>query len=125
MAGYKNDNHNAWFGFQVLPSDRLEVFATTTINSATASIEGFSYDPGPLTSSLAGLDYALHSETMAGYSNLEFLRIGQTAGFHYRLTRNLMATGALDYAKYDDEEPYIVDATGRRFNLYAGLSWVF
>lgn len=125
MAGYENDNHNAWFGLQVLPSDRLELFATTTINSASATIEGFSYNPGPLTSSLGGLDYVLHSQTMAGYSDLDFKRIGQTAGLHYRLTRSLMATGALDYAKYDDEEPYIVDVTGRRLSVYAGLSWVF
>ncbi|MCL4813450.1 MAG: hypothetical protein KJ061_13240 [Vicinamibacteraceae bacterium] len=125
MAGYENNNHNAWASVQIMPSDRLELFATTTINSASATIENFSYDAGSLTSSLNGLDFALHSQTMAGYSDLDFKRIGQTAGFHYRVTRNLMATGALDYARYDDDEPYLVDVTGRRLSVFGGLSWIF
>jgi hypothetical protein len=125
MAGYGLDNHSAWLGVQVFPHARLEVFATTTYNQGRASIRGFDYSAGPLAALLPGLDYELQSRTFAGFSNLDIRRIGQTAGFTWRVSDSLAVNAMADYSRYEDRDPWLYDATGRYFNVFAGVSWIF
>ncbi len=125
MAGYDLDNHNAWFGLQIFPSSRLEIFANTLYNRGNGAITDFGYDAGALTSTLVGLDYALQSQSFSGFSDLDMNRFDQVFGFNYRLTNELMLTAFGDYANYDDNEPWLYDATGKFFNFYAGVNWIF
>jgi hypothetical protein len=125
MAGYENDNHNAWVGLQVYPSSRLEVFANTLMNKGKATIAGFDYSAGSLAASMPGLDFPLHSQSMAGFSDLDISRFGQMVGFNYRLSNELVLNGMLDYSKYDDKQPFTFDASGKYLNFYAGVSWLF
>jgi hypothetical protein len=125
MADYKLDNHNAWLGLQVFPSARAEVFATTYYNRGTGSIDGFGYDAGTLTSQLPGLDYALQSSSFSGFSNLNIDRFSQIVGVNYRLTNELALSAFGEYSKYDDQDPWLYDSTGRYVNFFAGVNWLF
>jgi hypothetical protein len=125
MAGYENDVNNAWLAVQVFPTGRAEIFANTTFNAGTASITDFGYDAGALTGALFGLDYALHSSAMSGFSNLKIRELTQTFGLNYRMTNNLVLNTMVAFADYDDEEPWLYDSTGRYFNAFAGVSYIF
>jgi hypothetical protein len=125
MAGYETDTNNAWASVQVYPNSRLEIFANTAFNNGTGSITDFDYDAGALTGALFGLDYALQSASMSGFSNLKLNRLSQTVGFNYRMTGNLMLNTMFVYENYDDDEPWLYDATGSYVNFYAGVSWIF
>jgi hypothetical protein len=125
MAGYRLDNHSAWFGVQVFPHARLEIFANTMYNRGAATIRGFDYSAGPLAALMPGLDFEVQSRTFAGFSDLDVRRIGQTVGFTWRLSDNLAVTTLADYSRYDDREPWLYDATGRYLNVFAGVNWIF
>ena len=125
MAGHKNEINNAWLAVNVFPTPRLEIFSNTAFNDGRASITGFDYTAGALTGPLFGLDYPLHSSSMAGFSNLKIRRISETAGANYRVTNNLVVNGTLMFDDYNDNEPWLYDTTGRYLNFYAGISWIF
>lgn len=125
MAGYKSDTSNAWLAVQAYPTSRLEIFANTAVNTGSASITDFSYDAGALTGVLFGLDFPLQSASMSGFSNLKLNRVSQSVGVNYRMTKDLVLNTMLVYENYDDQEPWLFDATGRYVNVYAGISWIF
>lgn len=125
MAGYDDQTHNAWAGVQVYPSAGAEVFANFAWNRAEATITNFAYDGGPYAAQLVGLDYALQSAEMAGFSNLEFTRIGVNAGANVRVSAPLVINLSVDWGKYDDKDPYLVDTTGRYLQFFGGVTWLF
>lgn len=110
---------------QLFPTERLELFATTTFNRGTATISGLNYDPRTLGVTIAGLDFDLMNGSFADFSNLDVRRLMYSAGFTYRVNQNLLLNGALEYQDYRDDQPYLFDTTGRRVFTYAGVSWVF
>ncbi|MBP1606240.1 MAG: hypothetical protein H6Q08_1614 [Acidobacteria bacterium] len=125
MAGYEQHNHNAWVGVQVYPTSRTEVFANLLWNRADATIRDFGYDGGPYTAQLVGLDFPLHSASMAGFSDLDFGQVGLGGGVNVRMTDQLILNALLNYSKVDDKQPYIEDVTGSYFQFFGGVSWVF
>jgi hypothetical protein len=110
---------------QFFPTERLEVFASSTYNRGTATITGLNYDPGVLGVPIPGLDFNLMNASFADFSDLRIRQVVHTAGITYRLTSNLLLTGTAEYHDYRDSQPYVFDTTGRRVFTYAGLSWVF
>lgn len=125
MAGYDNRTTSAWAGVQVYPSARAEVYANLTWNRASASIRDFAYDGGEYAAQLVGLDFALHSATMASYSDLKFSRTGVNGGLSYRIGAPLVLNVGFDLGRYDDAQPFLFDATGRYVQAFAGLTWLF
>lgn len=110
---------------QIYPSERLELFASSTYNRGTATITGLDYDASRIGGPIPGLDFNLMNASFAGFSDLQIRQLIHTAGFTYRLTENLLLNGAIEYHDYHDGQPYLVDTTGRRVFTYAGVSWVF
>lgn len=125
MAGYDNANSTAWVGIQAYPTPRAEVFANLAWNVADATITDFAYDGGEYTAQLVGLDYALHSASMAGFSNLEFTRIGVNGGMNVRVSDPLILNLTVDYSKYDDKQPYLFRVTGSYLKFFGGVTFVF
>jgi hypothetical protein len=93
-------------------------------NSADATITGFAYQPDNVPA-IAGLDYDLHAESMAGFSDLGFSQLGLGIGANYRVTSQLVINGLVNYGRYDEDQPYIIDATGSFVQFFGGVSWVF
>jgi hypothetical protein len=125
MAGYDNTTSSAWGGVQAYPSARAEVFANLAWNRADATITNFAYDGGEYTAQLVGLDFALQSAAMSGFSNLSFTRIGVNGGMNFRVSDPLVVNVTVDYGKYDDKEPYLFNVTGRYLQFFGGVTWVF
>jgi hypothetical protein len=125
MAGYEDRTTSAWFGVQMFPSARAEVFANVAWNQARATITNFAYDGGPYAAQLVGLDYELQSATMASYSDLEFDRVGLNGGVNYRVTNPLALNVSFDFGKFDDKQPWLFSTTGRYFQMFAGVTWLF
>ncbi|MDP3720134.1 MAG: hypothetical protein Q8T13_20420 [Acidobacteriota bacterium] len=125
MAGYDNTSSSAWMGIQAYPTARAEVFANFAWNRAVATITDFAYDGGEYTAQMVGLDYPLHSATMASFSNLEFTRIGVNGGMNFRVSDPLVVNVTVDYSKYDDKEPYLFSVTGSHARVFGGVTWVF
>jgi len=125
MAGYDNTTHSAWMGVQAYPTSRAEVFANLAWNRADATITNFAYDGGPYAAQLVGLDYALQSAEMAGFSNLRFTRVGLNGGLNVRVSNPLVVNVTVDYSKYDDQDPYLFTVTGRYLQIFGGVTWLF
>ncbi len=125
MAGYDNTSSSAWMGIQAYPTPRAELFASLAWNRAAATITDFAYDGGEYTAQLVGLDYALHSQSMAGFSNLEFTRIGLNGGMNFRVSDPLIVNVTVDYSKYNDKEPYLFSVTGSYVRFFGGVTWAF
>jgi len=125
MAGYDNTSSSAWMGIQAYPTPRAEVFANFAWNRAAATITDFAYDGGEYTAQLVGLDYALHSQSMAGFSNLEFTSIGLNGGMNFRVSDPLIVNVTVDYSKYNDKEPYLFSVTGSYLRFFGGVTWAF
>ncbi len=94
-------------------------------NRGAGSIFGFSYDPSTLIAQPTGLDYQLMSSAFSSFSDLRIRRLMHTAGFNYRLRDDVVLSSAIGYQRYDDHQPYLVDATGRFLTFTGGLNWVF
>jgi hypothetical protein len=125
MAGYDDKTTSAWAGVQLFPSARAEVFANVAWNRAKATITDFAYDGGEFTAQLVGLDYALQSATMAGFSDLQFDRVGVNGGVNYRVTNPLVINVSFDFGTFDDKQPWLFSTTGRYFQLFGGVTWLF
>jgi hypothetical protein len=108
-----------------VPTERLELFATSTYNRGTATISGLNYDRSALGVTIVGLDFDLMNSSFADFSDLRIRQVVHTAGFTYRVTQNLLLNGAIEYHDYRDDQPYVFDTTGRRVLTYASFSWVF
>jgi hypothetical protein len=59
------------------------------------------------------------------WSNLDLDGIDTWIDAKYRFTKNLFARGAYRYVKYDDNDPYLYDLTGRNSLLYFSLGYLF
>lgn len=59
------------------------------------------------------------------WSNLDLEGIDAGVDAKYRFTTNLFARGAYRYVKYDDNDPYLYDLTGRNSLVYFSLGYLF
>lgn len=62
---------------------------------------------------------------MAGFSDLDYREASLSAGFNYRVSNNAIFGTAVSLSDLDDRSPYIVDATGKYVNVFAGVRWIF
>lgn len=83
------------------------------------------YDPGALKSRLVGLDFELMNTAFPTFSDLRVRQLVQTAGVNIRLTDDLVLNTMLVFNDYNDEQPYLYDATGKYLTFAAGVNWVF
>ncbi len=74
---------------------------------------------------LVGLDYPLQSQSMAGFSDLDFREVAVSAGINYRVTNHAIFTSTISLNDLDDKAPYLVDASGKYVNVFAGVRWLF
>lgn len=114
-----------WAGLQIFPGGRAEFFGSLWYNSAKARIQDFAYDGGQYAAQMVGLDFPLQSASFSEFSDLKFARVGLTGGMNYRLTNDLALNAMVEYATYDDKEPWLFDATGSYVQFFTGVSWIF
>jgi hypothetical protein len=109
-------------GFNIHPVDKVELGLSLNYVKSEASMGSFD-----LTA-----DFAARSATSSydfsrtpDWSNLDLDGIDAWVDLKYRFTRNVFARGAYRYVKYDDNEPYLYDLTGRNSLLYFSLGYLF
>lgn len=104
---------------------RIEMFANTLYNRASATIYGLNYDPSTLAGPTPGLDWDLMSQYFGSYSDLRIRYFTQSFGVNVSLNERLLLNASLEYHKYRDAEPYLFDASGKRVTSYVGFSWLW
>lgn len=117
--------HNAWAGFQLVASPRVQLYANTQFTRADASIADFSYGVSEYAAELVGLDYPLMASAFSGFSDLSYRLFVQDAGLNIRVSSRVFVNGTLRYNRYDDEAPYLFDATGRYLTVYGAVRVAF
>ena len=69
-------------------------------------------------------DYHL-DETLGAYSNLDVRHITGKYGFSYEFANGITLTSYLKHDDYNDNSPYLFDATGTVVSVVAGLGYTF
>ncbi len=110
---------------QFFPASKAEVFFNTLYYKGDAVITDLSLNPSAGPKVGAGLDFDLLSENLSQFSDLAVERYVIGGGLNYSFTEAFILSALLEYNRYDDNEVYLYNATGKYTRLGLGVNWVF
>jgi hypothetical protein len=109
-------------GFNIHPADKVEIGLSLNYVEGEASMGSFD-----LSSDFAARapNSSYDFSRTPDWSNLDLDGLDAWIELKYRFTKNLFARGAYRYVKYDDNDPYLYDLTGRNSLVYFSLGYLF
>jgi len=119
-----NNDHSAWAVMNVRFTGRLTTCASASMAEASASFSGLSLDPSQVQAAPAGFDYRAISD-LGDYSRLRMRWWVVEAGLRQVFADRFLFDFALSYDNFRDEQPYLVDNTGKMWGFKLGLNWIF
>ena len=105
------------------PSSQLELGLSLNYVKGEASMGSFDLSRPDFSARFPNSSYDF-SRT-PDWSNLDLDGLDAWIDAKYRFTTNLFARGAYRYVKYNDNDPYLYDLTGRNNLLYFSLGYLF
>ncbi len=135
MSDYKSNIHNIYLSAGFLPTSRLSITATATLNIADAAYEEVLFPAGTIEARLTnpthpGGDLEHQDFTfdeMVSYSDLDYQLIRVGAGLTYRLAPRVTLSVDGEFADLtDDAGGYVYgDESGRFFMIRSGIGLEF
>ena len=123
---YHGHDTNAFFTANFIPRERLRIYAEFAFNQVDEGLDGISINlaqvPGVPPGNL--FDYSI-DETLGDYSHVNVRHIMGKYGFSYEFANCISLLSYLKHDNYNDNTPYLFDATGTVISLVAGLGYRF
>lgn len=110
---------------QFFPAPKAELFFNTLYYQGDGIITDLSLNPSAGPGQGAGLDFGLLSDNLAQFSNLDVQRYVVGLGLNYSFTEAFLLSALVEYNRYDDNDPYLYNASGKYTRIGAGINWLF
>jgi hypothetical protein len=119
-----NNDHTAWAAVNVLASETITGYGQIVLTKSAASFRGPALDSTKVSAIPPGFDYAAISD-LGRYSSLDMRWWNLEAGVHHTLRKQFLIDYALTYQDYKDNQPYLVNTTGKSLGFLLRANWIF
>jgi len=122
------DNEGEFFtafaNIYFMPVENLTIFAEFWANNATQKMGNISLDLNQVEGTPHNFDY-LMVEALGKLSELDVMQLRGRYGMEYSFKSGLFIKGYFEHIQYDDNQPYLFDATGDLYRVAAFAGYRF
>ena len=114
----------AFANLYFVPVENLTVFAEFWASKSTQKMDNISIDLNQVEGTPHGFDYFL-MEDLGRLSELDVLQIRGRYGMEYAFKGGWFVKGYFEHINYNDDKPYLFDATGDLYRVAAFAGYRF